>query len=103
MTKTTAIDTTPSPTGGEHHTAKTDGHQADPKGQFFGAALTMSWQLAIAVLVPVIGGFQLDKALDTVPALTIVGFFLAMLGTGVVMWRTLQVVSPSATKQEKHP
>lgn len=44
------------------------------------AALDMSWRLAIVVLAPIIGGFELDKHLGVTPALTMVGFLLAMAG-----------------------
>lgn len=53
------------------------------------AALDMSWRLAIAVLVPIIGGFELDKHWNIAPALTIVGFLLAMVGVFVIMKRTV--------------
>lgn len=59
--------------------------------EFFVAAMNMSWQLAVVVLVPVIGGFQLDQKFDTLPALTIAGFFVAMGGMGLVVWRQLQM------------
>ena len=55
------------------------------------AALDMSWRLAIAVLVPIIGGYELDKHLGITPALTIVGFLLAMLGLFLILKRTLAV------------
>jgi hypothetical protein len=50
----------------------------------------------VVVLVPIIGGFQLDQKLDTLPALTIAGFFIAMGGMGVVVWRQLQLFGPDA-------
>jgi F0F1-type ATP synthase assembly protein I len=53
------------------------------------AALDMSWRLAIVVLVPIIGGFELDKHLGSTPALTIVGFLAAMAGLFFIMKRTL--------------
>lgn len=53
------------------------------------AALDMSWRLAIAVLVPIIGGFELDKQLESTPALTIIGFLLAMAGLFFILKRTL--------------
>lgn len=54
------------------------------------ASLNMSWQLAIVVLVPIIGGFKLDQYLGSLPGLTIVGFLLAMAGMAVVVWRQMQ-------------
>jgi len=88
MKKTKAPETTPSP-------ANPGG--TDPRNQFLVAAMNMSWQLAIVVLVPIIGGFELDKKLDTVPALTIVGFIVAMLGMALVVWRQLQLFTPKDT------
>ncbi len=65
-----------------------------PKGTpgkvFLLASLDMSWRLAIVVLVPILGGFELDKLLDTLPAFTIIGFIVAMAGMTYVMWRTLK-------------
>ena len=60
---------------------------------FIVAVLDMSWRLAIAVLVPIIGGFELDKHFDTTPALTIVGFLLAMAGLFFILKRTLAVAN----------
>ncbi|HEX5447942.1 MAG TPA: hypothetical protein VFW90_01950 [Candidatus Saccharimonadales bacterium] len=56
---------------------------------FILAFLDMSWRLAIVVLVPIIGGFELDKHLGTTPALVILGFLIAMLGVFVTLKRTL--------------
>lgn len=53
------------------------------------AALDMSWRLAIVVLVPIVGGFELDKHWGISPALTIVGFLLAMVGVFVILRRTV--------------
>jgi uncharacterized membrane protein len=53
----------------------------------------MSWQLAVVVLVPVIGGVQLDKVLDTSSVFTFIGLGLALLGSAVVIWRTLQAAN----------
>ena len=74
---------------------------------FISLALDMSWRLAIVVLVPVIGGFELDQRLKTSPLLTVVGFLLAMGGMAIVLWQTLQTanrmpVPKAASKEEKH-
>lgn len=69
--------------------------------EFVGAVLNMSWQLAIVVLVPLIGGFELDKKLNTLPVLTIVGFFIAMCGMAMVVWRQLQIFTPPESKEDK--
>lgn len=63
---------------------------SNPSSAFVSMALDMSWRLAIVVLVPIIGGFQLDQHLHDTPLLTICGFLIAMAGTGIVMWQVLQ-------------
>jgi F0F1-type ATP synthase assembly protein I len=70
---------------------------------FVTMALDMSWRLAVAVLVPIIGGYELDQKLKTAPLLTIVGFLLAMGGMALVMWQTLQVANqvPASKKENK--
>jgi F0F1-type ATP synthase assembly protein I len=68
---------------------------------FLSMALDMSWRLAIAVLVPIIGGFELDKRFKTSPALTIAGFVIAMAGMAFVMWQTLQTADQLTKPPEK--
>ena len=92
--KQTKAPQTPSPT------KQVD--RSSPKREFLVAATNMSWQLAIVVLVPIIGGFELDKKLDTLPALTVVGFFLAMAGMALVVWRQLQLFSPPPSQPQPH-
>lgn len=104
MNKTTAPKRAHSPKGEQTKPATPVSSQSnDPKGQFFAAAMSMSWQLAIVVLVPIIGGFELDQRLNMLPLLTIVGFALAMLGMSAVVWRQMQLFSPSQTNsKDKH-
>ncbi len=100
MTKTTAPLKTPSPNGGSLQHSNEADYQAARRA-FFGAAANMSWQLAIVVLVPVIGGHELDEALSLSPVFTLVGFFVAMAGTAAVVWRQLQRLSPLPSHKEK--
>ena len=60
---------------------------------FISMALSMTWRLAIVVLVPIVGGFQLDQWLNTTPVLTITGFFVAMVGIGLVFWQIMQTAN----------
>lgn len=52
----------------------------------------MSWQLAIVVLIPVIGGFKLDQHFNTSPLWTIVGFLIAIGGMVIVVKRAVSAV-----------
>lgn len=78
---------------------------ASQSSVFVGMALDMSWRLAIAVLVPIILGAELDKKFKTTPVLLIIGFILAMAGMALVMWRTLQTANrlpvPKLTAAQK--
>lgn len=93
MTKTTAPSKTPSPTGGSAQTTDNSSYR-DARRDFAVAVMNMSWQLAIVVLIPIAGGYQLDKVFNSAPALVLVGFFIAMAGTAAVVWRQLQTLSP---------
>ena len=53
-------------------------------------ALSMSWQLAIAVIVPIVGGYLIDQKVGTSPWLTLTGLVVAMVLTCVVLWRTVR-------------
>jgi F0F1-type ATP synthase assembly protein I len=61
-----------------------------PAGIFTAMALDMSWRLAAAVLVPIVGGFELDEHFNTAPWLMILGFILALVGMALVMRQTVQ-------------
>lgn len=53
----------------------------------------MSWRLALSVLVPVIGGYELDRHFKTSPALFIAGFVLAIALSAVTIRRTLRLAN----------
>lgn len=91
--KQTTAPQTPSPT------PQVD--RSNPRKDFLLAATNMSWQLAIVVLVPIIGGFELDKKLDILPVLTIAGFMLAMIGMALVVWHQLQLFTPPPPSPRK--
>lgn len=54
---------------------------------FMGAVLDMSWQLALVVLVPLIGGFELYKHNHGLLWLFIVGIVIAIGGSYAVIRR----------------
>ena len=75
--------------------SKSDINLSDPRGAFIGAVLTMSWQLAIVVLIPVVGGFELDRHFKTLPIITIIGFVIAVAGVVMVLKRMLNELNQS--------
>ncbi|HET7673527.1 MAG TPA: hypothetical protein VFK11_03385 [Candidatus Saccharimonadales bacterium] len=74
------------------------------KNTFLIMALDMSWQLAVVVLVPVIGGAKLSKTTGT-NAYLFVGLALAVVGSTAVMWRAMQAANrlpvPKLTPAER--
>lgn len=69
-----------------HDSGNTDA--PDPSA-FLSAALGMSWQLAVVVILPIVGGYKLDEQLGSAPWLTIAGFVLAMAASVLVIRRAL--------------
>ena len=71
------------------------------KQQFFTAALNMSWQLALTVVIPVVAGVKLDQKFDTSPSLTLTGFFLAAFAACMVVWNTVKGVNKMQATEDK--
>jgi hypothetical protein len=101
MKKTTTPVQTPSTDARQSHVDGGANSGTNPLASLLSATLSMSWQLALVVLIPIVGGFELDKKLHTLPFLTIVGFVLAVGGTSLVVWRQLQLIAPLASPQHK--
>ena len=79
--------------GGQTPSSKEQEKTPDVRRQFVSATITMSWQLAIVVLVPIIGGVELDKAFGTSHVCLFIGLAIAAIGTTVVLWRTAQAAN----------
>ena len=66
---------------------------------FFSLALDMTWQLALVVIVPIVGGYLLDRHFHTTPWLTVIGFAVAGVGVFGVLRR---IVSQAAQRSQSH-
>lgn len=51
------------------------------------SALALSWQLALVVIVPILGGYLLDQHYHKTPLLTLAGLVVAMIGVFGVLSR----------------
>ena len=69
------------------------------KQQFLTTALNMGWQLAVAVLVPLLIGIWLDKKFNSSPSYTIVAFMIAVGCGAMVVWRTVQGVNQDLAEE----
>ena len=65
----------------------------------------MTWQLALVVLVPIYGGMELDKHLTSSNIYLFIGLALAVVGSALIMWRTMQIANrlpvPKLTAAQK--
>ncbi|HSW37080.1 MAG TPA: AtpZ/AtpI family protein [Candidatus Saccharimonadales bacterium] len=60
--------------------------------QFLSAAMNMGWQLAGAVIIPVIIGVKLDDHFRTTPSYTLAALFLAAGGVVMIVRSTINQV-----------
>lgn len=81
-------------TGDKTIHADNAGKDDNSRRLFFVSALNMTWQLAVVVLLPIGGGFQLDKKFGTLPILTIIGFIVAITSMVIVVNRQLRAFGP---------
>lgn len=97
----------PTSTKGRHASTSSDPQKTTALRQQFAIfALNMSWQLAVVVLAPIIGGVELDKAVhNKTDIFTFVGLGIAFIGSTAVMWRTMKAANrlpvPKLTDEEK--
>jgi F0F1-type ATP synthase assembly protein I len=59
------------------------------RSRFASAAIGMGWQLAVVVLLPIVGGYKVDQHNNSVPVWTLIGLALAMVGSIIVIRRAL--------------
>lgn len=106
----TSLSSNAHPHGVKHEpTPVASKYDANPSGIVVGLTLSLSWQLALAVLVPILGGHYLDDHFKTGMWLTVIGFALAMISMVVIIRRTLAQLNeymkasdtPDAQKDEK--
>ncbi len=74
---------------------------ADAKTQFMSAAINMSWQLAVTIIVPVIIGVKLDDHYHSSPSWTLTALFLAVFMAGGVVYKSLRGVSATQVSNNK--
>ncbi len=67
---------------------------------FYMTVLNMSWQLAVAVIAPIVGGYKLDERLGLSPWLTVAGLVLAIALSVLVVKTTIGRAMQQAMHQE---
>ena len=69
------------------------GKQVSITSLFFSMGLDMSWRLALSVLIPIVGGAELDTHFRTAHIYLILGFILATALAVVTIRRTLKLAN----------
>lgn len=77
------------PTASLKSTASEQEKAAELRALFITMGIQMSWQLAVVVIVPIVGGYFIDGSAHTTPWFTLTGLVLAMAGVIVVLRRVL--------------
>lgn len=73
------------------------------KQQFVSSAMSMGWQMAGMVLIPVFIGVQVDKRLDSTPSYTLAALVIAIGGAVAIVNKTIKSVrkDQNITKSEE--
>lgn len=64
----------------------------EAKQLFLSRAMSMSWQLAVVFLAPLLGGYYLDQHYKTGPLYTLIGFGLAIIFSGLVVYKNVKML-----------
>lgn len=74
----------------------------DAQSTFISATLNMGWQLAVAVLVPVFIGAELDNKFDSSPSYTLAALVIAVFGSVIIVKNNInEVVREQKIAQRK--
>lgn len=71
------------------------------KQMFVSSALSMSWQMAFAVMIPLVGGYYLGQYLKLNPWVTLAGFLLAVALVVLIVKRAVTNLSETTPKKSK--
>lgn len=73
----------------------------DVKQRFIGEALGLGWRLIIVFLLPVVMGVWADHRLGSKPSYTLVGIFIAIAASVVVIKQTVKEVNEDTEAMTK--
>jgi hypothetical protein len=94
------------PTAPKKKTSPASGDKEDPltsaelQATFLATAVSMGWQLAVAVVVPIVGGYELDQHLHKSAVWEVAGFIVAGLGFYGVLKYQLAAINMSTKRKE---
>lgn len=71
------------------------------KSQVLASLLTMSWRLAVAILVPIVIGLKLDSHFGTKPSYVLAGFMLAIALASYMIYVEYQEIQADQAAQDQ--
>lgn len=80
---------------------KSDLEAMKQRNLFVVMVANMTWQLAVVVIVPVVGGHYLDQIMKAEPVWTIVGAVIALLGVIGVLINTVKLADKQTRGRSK--
>ena len=98
------VATRPAPTKSGHGPKESMAGSGQPgsleaKQLFISSAIAMSWQMAVAVLIPIVGGYYLDSYFKSSPWITLLGVALAFVLVWLIVKRTVNALPDYAKKK----
>ena len=70
------------------------------KQQLVSSAMSMGWQMAGMVLIPVIIGVKLDDRFDSTPSYTLAALVIAIGGAVMIVSKTIKLVNKEQAEKE---
>lgn len=77
--------------------------QASARGELLGQMIDMGWQLLLAVLGPILLGVWADGQMDSAPALSLVGFTLAIALSSYLIYREYKIIQQNSKSSTNSP
>lgn len=63
------------------------------KRLFFAGLVDISWRLAVAIILPIVGGYWLDDKTDSGNLFTLIGLLFGTILAGLVIYRTYKTLN----------
>lgn len=74
--------------------------QINAKRLFLSSSINMGWQLAVTVIVPLVGGIKIDQHFNTSPNFTLAGIILAIAAGSTAVWSNIKQVNQDLKELE---
>jgi F0F1-type ATP synthase assembly protein I len=74
------------------------------KREALSLALNLGWTMLFSLLIPLLAGIWLDRKLDTMPLLTLIGAMLGVMAATIGVARiAIRCFQPAASQEREQP